>query len=187
MSAKEKILASAVALLEQEGVDGLTTRSVCLAAGVTAPTLYHHFGDKNGLVRAIVTEGVAEFMAMKQAMRVTKDPLADLRRGWDGWIEFGLERPTLFRLLIEAARADPALAQASYEHMEENLVRLQAANGLSVNLPTAVQAVWAAASGVQALFMQGLEPAKIRATSRFMFKAVTEALLHRPQEGSKKA
>ncbi|UPG89439.1 TetR family transcriptional regulator [Luteibacter aegosomaticola] len=180
MSAKEKILTAAVGLLEEQGVDGLTTRAVCEAAGVTAPTLYHHFGDKNGLVRAIVNEGVAEFMAMKRALRVTNDPLADLRRGWDGWITFGLERPTLFRLMIEAARNDPTLAQASYEHMEENVVRLEATNGLNVELAVAVHAVWAAASGMQALFMQGLEPTKLKATSRFLFKALSEALVAKP-------
>jgi AcrR family transcriptional regulator len=176
MSAKEKILSAAIGLLEQQGVDGLTTRAVCDAAGVTAPTLYHHFGDKNGLVRAVVGEGVTEFMAMKRAQRVTNDPLADLRRGWDAWIGFGLERPTLFRLMIEAARSDPTLAQESFEHMKETVVRLEAANGLSVELSVAVQAVWAAASGMQALFLQGLEPVKIRATSRFLFKAVAAAL-----------
>jgi AcrR family transcriptional regulator len=177
MSAKEKILTAAVRLLEEQGVDGLTTRAVCEAAGVTAPTLYHHFGDKNGLVRAIVSEGITGFMAMKRAQRVTHDPLADLRRGWDAWISFGLERPTVFRLMIEAARQDPALVQESFEHANETIVRLHAAKGLSVDLAIAVQAVWAAASGVQALFMQGLEPAKIRATSRFLFKALTEALV----------
>lgn len=34
-----------------------TTRAVCKAAGVTSPTLYHHFGDKDGLALALVRQG----------------------------------------------------------------------------------------------------------------------------------
>lgn len=49
------------------GQDGLTTRAVCEAAGVRAPTLYHHFGDKGGLERALIQRGMAEFMERKRA------------------------------------------------------------------------------------------------------------------------
>ena len=55
---EDEILSASVDLLENDGAEALTTRAVCEVVGVTAPTLYHHFGDKNGLLRAIVAQGV---------------------------------------------------------------------------------------------------------------------------------
>lgn len=81
MTTEEHILAVAADLLETEGVAAVTTRAVCKAAGVTAPTLYHHFGDKNGLLGAVITQGLNTFMARKRARRQTSDALSDLKRG----------------------------------------------------------------------------------------------------------
>jgi hypothetical protein len=39
MSTEEQILEAAAEILERDGVAALTTRAVCQAAGVTAPTL----------------------------------------------------------------------------------------------------------------------------------------------------
>jgi AcrR family transcriptional regulator len=177
METEERILEAAARLLEEQGIDGMTTRAVCQLAGITAPTLYHHYGDKNGLVRAVVTAGIDQFMAMKQALRVTDDPLADLRQGWDGWIAFGLERPALFRLMIEAARSDPGLLTASYQHMKDNVLRIESTRRLRVDASVAVSSVWAAASGMQALFAQGARRAEIESVSDFLFKSVLDGLV----------
>lgn len=61
-----------------------------------APTLYHHFGDKNGLLDALVATGVKAFLKRKQASPDTDDALADLISGWESFIGFALERPQLF-------------------------------------------------------------------------------------------
>ncbi|SDW86123.1 TetR/AcrR family transcriptional regulator [Lysobacter enzymogenes] len=177
MSTEEKILNAAARLLEEHGAEAVTTRSVCQAAGVTAPTLYHHFGDKNGLVRALVDRGIAEFMVMKRAQRHSSDALTDLGQGWRDWTDFGLERPSLFRLMIEAARADPSVTRESFELMRGYLERLHDEGRLQVEPQVAADAMWAAASGVQALFMQGMAPAQIRSTADFLYQAVVAAVL----------
>jgi hypothetical protein len=56
---------------ERDGVAALSIRAVCQTAGVTAPTLCHHFGDKDGgdkdgLLRALIARGVIEFLASKR-------------------------------------------------------------------------------------------------------------------------
>jgi AcrR family transcriptional regulator len=70
-------------LLEREGPDGVTTRAVCDAANVKAPTLYHHFGDKNGLLDALLAKGLNAFPKRKQASPETADALKDLISGWE--------------------------------------------------------------------------------------------------------
>jgi AcrR family transcriptional regulator len=78
---EDALLRAAESLLEQGGPDAVTTRAVCDAANVGAPTLYHHYGDKNGLLDALVVRGVKTFLKRKQAVPDTADALADLISG----------------------------------------------------------------------------------------------------------
>jgi AcrR family transcriptional regulator len=58
---RRTILDAAGHLLATVGERGLSIREVCARAGVTAPTIYHHFGDKAALVARIVDECFADF------------------------------------------------------------------------------------------------------------------------------
>jgi AcrR family transcriptional regulator len=60
---RERILQAAARLLAESGGDPVSTRAVCAAAGVGAPTLYHHFGDKDGLLDAVVAYGFERYLA----------------------------------------------------------------------------------------------------------------------------
>jgi len=80
-STEDEIPRAAAEVLERGGPAALTTRAVCEAAGVTSPTLYHHFGD--GLAAALVRRGMTEFMSRKRALQDTDDPMQLLRAGWD--------------------------------------------------------------------------------------------------------
>lgn len=57
MDAREKILEAAAGLLAEAPVADVSTRAVCEAAGVGAPMLYRLFGDKAGLLAAVVDRG----------------------------------------------------------------------------------------------------------------------------------
>ncbi len=172
MSKEDEILSAAADLLEREGAEALTTRAVCQAAGVTAPTLYHHFGDKEGLLRAVVAKGVARFMLLKRTNRQTRDPIADLRRGWDGWIAFAIERPNLFRLMVESTRGDPSSSQEAFAIMRAIVERLHREDRLKTDVETAARTIWAASNGVLTLFMQGTSPKDIKPTSDLLFEAL---------------
>jgi AcrR family transcriptional regulator len=146
-------------------------------SGVTAPTLYHHFGDKNGLLRAVVVQGIATFMVHKRANRQTADALGDLKRGWNGWIAFAFERPKLFRLMVESTRSDPTATQESFVLMRTIVERLAVEGRLTVDVDTAARTIWAASNGVLTLFLQGLPAADIRPTSELLFDAVIARLV----------
>lgn len=55
---RENILRAARALIVRYGFDALTTRRLAAEAGVTAPTLYNLIGDKNEIIRQLVSDGV---------------------------------------------------------------------------------------------------------------------------------
>lgn len=174
MSTEEQILAAAAEILEREGPHGITTRAVCAAAKVTAPTLYHHFGDKAGLINALVNRGINEFMSRKRGAQQTADPLNDLRRGWNEWIEFAVSRPKLFGLMIAQSVKQPELAQEAYSIMHAIVVRLHAQRRLQQGLDAnvAALAIQAAANGVVGLLQSGASSQQVRATASLLFDAV---------------
>lgn len=53
-ASKAQILDCAIALLGEHGYGGLSISAVCKAAGVAPTSIYWHFGDKAGLMAAIV-------------------------------------------------------------------------------------------------------------------------------------
>ena len=82
MTVRSRILETAAGLLAQSADADVSTRAICDAASVTAPTLYHHFGDKDGLLAAVVDFGWAAFLETKRAVAaVVHDHVADDPRG----------------------------------------------------------------------------------------------------------
>ena len=178
-STEEAILEAAADILERVGPEGLTTRAVCAAAKVTAPTLYHHFGDRAGLLNALVSRGIADFMSRKRLNHTTNDPLADLRRGWDGWIEFAVARPKLFGLMVEQSIRQPELAQEALSNMRREVSRLHALKRLrhGLDADAAALAIQAAANGVVALLQGGASRHQIKSTGSLLFEAVLGRVL----------
>jgi AcrR family transcriptional regulator len=172
VSTEENILSAAADLLESGGSGALTSRAVCTAARITAPTLYHHFGDMTGLVNALVTKGIAEFMAGKRAARQSVDPAIGLRKGWDAWIDFALRRPALFKLMVDRAARDPELGREARMIMRDNLERMSEQGALRVSVDIASRAMQAASNGVLSLLSQGVTPVEVKETGALLFESV---------------
>lgn len=176
MNTETKILDAAAALLEEQGPDGLTTRAVCEAAGVRAPTLYHHFGDKGGLERALIRRGMTEFMERKRTPPPSAEPLVQLRFGWDVALEFALKHPVLYSLIAEHARAQPALIADAYALMHSRVQRLVDMGRFRGPVDATARAIWAASQGAQSLVLQGVSHKDIEAVSDLLFEAVVDKL-----------
>ena len=116
MSTKARILEVAAALVAESPDGDVSTRAVCEAAGVGAPALYRHFGDKEGLLSAVVDHGWDKYLATKRHRDPGTDPVQDLRDGWDTHTEFALLNPNLYRLMNSPAmRTPPAAALESHQ------------------------------------------------------------------------
>lgn len=176
MDTETEILDAAEALLEAQGTVGLTTRAVCEAAGVKSPTLYHHFGDKSGLERALIQRGLAEFMQRKRSPPASADPLEQLRFGWDVALEFALKRPALYGLIAQHAYIQPALVTDAYALMLARVQRLVDMGRFRGPVDTAARAVWAASQGALSLARQGTTRKDAEAVSELLFNAVVNEL-----------
>ncbi|MFI6599409.1 TetR/AcrR family transcriptional regulator [Nonomuraea sp. NPDC050536] len=144
---RERIIAAAADLLETEGQESVTTRSVSAAAGVQPPAIYRLFGDMQGLLDAVAADGFTRYLAEKKDQAPSGDPIDDLRIGWDLHVEFGLRHPAHYRLMYQQHASDEAARQAQ-EILREMLRRAAAAGLLRVPVERAAQMVHAACMGV---------------------------------------
>ncbi|WP_257449227.1 TetR/AcrR family transcriptional regulator [Archangium lipolyticum] len=106
---RTRIIAAAAELISSGGPDAATTRAVAAASGVQAPTIYRLFGDKRGLLAAVIEHVLKSYVSKKSARTPHPDPLQDFRDGWDTHVAFGLSHPGLFALMS----SDPHLAWQS--------------------------------------------------------------------------
>ena len=145
--ARERILAAATALVAGAGIDAATTRAVAAAAGVQAPTLYRLFGDKDGLLAAVAEQVMADYVATKSKTAAEDDPVLELRRGWDDYIEFGLSHPAVFALINNPNRPLSPATAAGLEILAGRVHRVARAGRLRVTEEQAVDLIHACGTG----------------------------------------
>lgn len=144
---RERIVVAALELLTTGGRDAVSTRAVSAAADVQAQTIYRQFGDMRGLLDAVAQRGFDAYLRSKRARRRRRDPVDDLRDGWDLHVEFGLSNPALYRLMYADGTRCRAADQA--EAVLRGLVLdVARACRLLVPVDTAVELISAAGIGV---------------------------------------
>jgi AcrR family transcriptional regulator len=81
-TARDAILRAARKLFTTKGFASTTVREICREAFVTAPVLYYHFGNKEGLFEAVVEDTLTldGFHALlREEVAACSDPWAKLR------------------------------------------------------------------------------------------------------------
>ncbi|GAA2483874.1 TetR/AcrR family transcriptional regulator [Winogradskya humida] len=157
---RARLVDVAATLLATQGPDAVTTRSVALAAGVQAPSIYRLFGDKDGLLDAVAEHGFATYLAQKPPVDTGGDPVDELRAGWDLHIGFGLANPALFRLMHTSTPtpAGRATAEAGGAILRRRVQRVAKAGRLRVPETRAVALIRAAGTGVVLTMLDETEP-----------------------------
>jgi AcrR family transcriptional regulator len=154
---RRAILDAAERLLAQGGEEGLSIREVCALAGVTPPTIYHHFGDKAALLARVVDDCFADFDRAFAGRAAPSDPLEALRWVFDRYLEYGLAHPTHYRLMFERRQARPSPSGlASYDGLRRRVAAIATAGRLVAPVEDAAAAFWSIAHGVTSLLIQGV-------------------------------
>lgn len=77
---RERIVAAAAQLIQAQGVTRTSTEEVREAAGVSSSQLYHYFGDKRSLVRAVIAYQTERVLGAQREYLGHLDSLRTLRR-----------------------------------------------------------------------------------------------------------
>ena len=152
--ARRTILDAAEALLVQNGHERFSMRRLAERCGYTAPTIYHYFQDKQGLTNALLEERFAELLRRMREVPQGDDLLENWQRMTLAFVDFGLENPTHYRLLMTPRDADaPPLpvAEEVLELMQRPLSALESAGLLIPEVAAARQAAWAMVHGLISL------------------------------------
>jgi AcrR family transcriptional regulator len=153
METREALIAAALQVLEQDGETQFSTRAVCAIAKVTAPTLYHHFGNADGLLSAAMNEAFAQFLAGKVAAVHATEPEAGLREGWDNYVSFAAARPRLYVAMLGRflQGAEIPAARQAFELLLERVRALDAEGQLALSVTAAADQAWASANAASLL------------------------------------
>jgi AcrR family transcriptional regulator len=122
---RDRLLRTAIAVLEADGLGGLTIRRVAADADTSPPALYELFGDRAGLVGEVFSEGFRRLAARLAETEETNDPLADLRTCLDAFSDFARANPVLAEVMFSRPFAD-------FEPGREELAAARAARDLIV-------------------------------------------------------
>jgi AcrR family transcriptional regulator len=102
--ARPELLEAVVAHLRRHGLADQSLREIAAAVGTSHRMLIHHFGSRDGLLAAVVTEVERQQLGMAADVAAGVDPTEALRRGWATLS--GPDRADEERLFFElAARA----------------------------------------------------------------------------------
>lgn len=179
---RRALLDAATSIVARQGLGGTSLRAICAQVGVQLPTLYHFFGDKQGLLDAVLADSLDRYLTGKRSATRAGDPRKSLRQGWDLHVGFARENPAIYPLMFPA-QADTATdaARSTLERLEEGFQRLADAGLLRTGMTAglATRSLSAALHGVAMTVAR--EPArrdndKLSATVR---DAVIDSLLIR--------
>ena len=176
---RSRLVEVAAHLLATEGPDAVTTRSVALAAGVQAPTIYRLFGDKSGLLDAVAEHGLADYVAQKPPVDAADDPVEGLRAGWDLHVGFGLANPALFRLMYTGMRTSGqrSAAESGEQVLRQRVLRVARAGRLRVAERRAVELIRAAGTGVVFTLIDQPEDGRDESLADLAWEAVCATVL----------
>jgi len=156
-SARRQILDAAETLLLERGVEGVSIRNVSEGCGFSAPTIYHHFGDKTGLIDALLEEHFRLVLDVMNAIPRGPDAALYLREMACAFVRFSLQNPDYYRLLstprLEKADTIPS-AEAARELVKHALEELAREGTLATpDVEAAFQATWAVLHGLISLHL----------------------------------
>lgn len=84
------VIAAAVTCFHRRGFFGTSVREIADEAGIAAPSIYHHFGSKQQLLREIMVQALREAYAMTRGavLRAGNSPAEQLAAIVGAWISF---------------------------------------------------------------------------------------------------
>ena len=166
---RAEIVEAAGRLLAEKGSeDAVSIRMIADAVGVTPPSLYLHFPDKDALIEAVCEERFQQFdEALEKAAAGVDDPLEALRARGRAYVTFALENPEHYRVIFMTKHERPmsldelvspgpeaGAGARAFAHLVEAVARAVAAGAVTSPNPvlTAIH-LWSGFHGLASLMI----------------------------------
>ena len=149
-------------MIETGRADSVSIRAIADAVGVTPPSIYLHFPDKDSLILAVCERHFEVFDAViEEAGGSTDDPVDSLRRRGRAYVRFGLENPEPYRILFMTRTEGPQQRDVvvdagarAFQHLIDAVQRcIDAGAFRPVDPVLAATGVWTAVHGVTSLLI----------------------------------
>jgi AcrR family transcriptional regulator len=183
------LLTSAVGILNEEGIEQLTMRSLSQRAGVSRSAPYRHFESKAALLAAVAEEG---FRSLTACLRTAEgngpgDELLQFREMGVAYVRFATDHPGHYRLMFGEHAIEKApdstlqeAAEESFDVLTTAIEKCQAAEKVSQekSARALAQVTWATMHGLAALLMNGqIEPPEtVENLTRFTTQTLGDGL-----------
>jgi AcrR family transcriptional regulator len=158
---RDEILDAATDLLLDVGqAKAVSIRSVAERVGVTPPSIYLHFQDKDALLDAVCARYFEKLDEEMQRVAAMQPSTAEVLRAQGlAYVRFATENPELYRIATMGewksdSSVDAALANSAFEHICATVEALMAEGVFLAGDATGVALeLWSAAHGVAALLI----------------------------------
>lgn len=164
---RAEILDAAGRLLAEKGDESaVSIRMIADAVGVTPPSIYLHFPDKDTLIEAVCEQRFGEFdEALEKAAASEPDAISALRARGRAYVAFGLEHPEHYRVIFMTRHersmdmrdltADGATAGArAFGHLVDAVARAANEGAIVATEPVVTSiALWASLHGLVSLMI----------------------------------
>ena len=154
-----EVLTAAMDLLRETGSEeSVSLRAVAARVGVSVPSIYLHFADKQALLDAVCEEVFeALHVALKTASAEASDPWEALRRQGGAYVHFALANPEHYRIVMMRGPSDhdpeDEIASGAFGHLLDSIttcIGLGILEGDPIELGLKL---WASAHGIASLMI----------------------------------
>jgi AcrR family transcriptional regulator len=155
----DEILDAATELLLETGDEkAVSIRSVAQRVGITSPSIYLHFADKDALLDAVCAHYLEKLDEQMQLAAVGQPTTMDVLRAQGlAYVRFAAQTPELYRIAtmcrgVPGSDVDATLAGSAFVHMLHGVQALMDEGVYAPGDPTVIALqLWSAAHGVAAL------------------------------------
>jgi len=170
---RQALIEAAIETIGRDGVEALNLRRLAARVGVTSGAPYHHFADREALVRAIAQDGFErlEVELVKARDAKSENPGARLEALGLAYMRFAIANPGSFRVMFhgDAQTSGPTEAGSrAFRLLADAVVTCQKAGAAPEGDPAPlVITAWSTVHGFATLWVdgalpfEGIEPARM--------------------------
>ncbi len=186
---KNTLLEAALELANEIGVDNFTLREVARRAKVSPAAPYHHFLDKQDLIRTLAIEAFRKLTkALEQAKQKKHSPLEQLENIGIAYVMFAYEHHAEFRFMFRrelcAAAGEPDPLEVAgidaQSVLYNTILEAQTAGKIGQHDPKSISlTLWSVVHGLSTILLESpISKTTTAQSAKSMAKSVVQLSIH---------